>query len=119
MLRRGKYQIGTLTAIFQWSVLLAFPKLMEWFPGLVEFVPTKPLDFFVQIIKTQMEQRAKSTGDVTARNDMIDLVVDALKAADSKSFPDKRSLEVAAISNIFILFFAGFDTTSTSSAATW
>ena len=117
MLRRGKYQIGTLKAILQWSVLLAFPKLMEWFPGLIEFVPTKPLDFFVQIIKTQMEQRAKSTGDV-ARNDMIDLVVDALKAADSKSFPDKRSLEVAAISNIFILFFAGFDTTSTSSAAT-
>ena len=59
MLRRGKYQIGTLKAILQWSVLLAFPKLMEWFPGLIEFVPTKPLDFFVQIIKTQMEQRAK------------------------------------------------------------
>lgn len=108
--------MSMLKATLQWGTFFCFPKLIEWFPGLVEFFPTKSVEFFVQIIRSQMEQRAKGNG--AKRNDMIDLVVDALKEADSKTFADKETFEVAAISNIFILFFAGFDTTSTSSGVT-
>ena len=121
MLGRGKYQMGMLKSIAFWFAFMCFPKLLDWFPGVLEMFDQKSVEFFVNIIRSQMESRRNSP-EAVKRNDMIDLVVQALEEGDDKvkkTFADKKAFEVAAISNIFVMFFAGFDTTSTASSVTW
>ena len=53
------------------------------------------------------------------RNDFVDLVLDALNAGGLKGIDGstEEEIEMLMTSNALLLFFAGFDTTSTAMAA--
>jgi len=115
-------------------IMLMAPKLagsLGW-----SMFPDGTAEFFAKIIRQTLEERRKSGA---RRNDIIDLLVDELKdqgkvanseeaetefekdaAIDVTSIGSKAEIdmEIALISNAMIFFFAGFDTTSTTLAAT-
>ena len=114
----GKYKIGMVKAMAQYITIFCFPGMMEWLPSYFQMFNSPAIEFFVKIIRSQIEARKKQDSATERRNDMIDLVVQALEEGGSKSFKDQKAFETAAIAQIFILFFAGFDTASTASALT-
>ena len=115
----GKYKIGMVKAMAQYITIFCFPGMMEWLPSYFQMFNSPAIEFFVKIIRSQIETRKKQDSAAEMRrNDMIDLVVQALEEGGSKSFKDQKAFETAAIAQIFILFFAGFDTASTASALT-
>ena len=114
----GKYKIGMVKAMAQYITIFCFPGMMEWLPSYFQMFNSRAIEFFVKIIRSQIEARKKQDSATERRNDMIDLVVQALEEGGSKSFKDQKAFETAAIAQIFILFFAGFDTASTASALT-
>ena len=103
----------------------------------LKFMPSEPVEYFSNILKTTQKQRMESGA---RRNDVIDLIVDEMKSNKAKtslneSFESEfekdaaidtkglKSLaesgydeETLLISNALLFFFAGFDTTSTGLA---
>ena len=118
LMNTGKYKIGMVKAMAQYITIFCFPGMMEWLPSYFQMFNSPAIEFFVKIIRSQIESRKKQDSAAERRNDMIDLVVQALEEGGSKSFKDQKAFETAAIAQIFILFFAGFDTASTASALT-
>ncbi len=92
-------------------------------------------DFMINVIQQSMKERKESN---IRRNDLVDLLLDAMKGVgDSgeqeelsafekdaaitvtkKSAIPDEDIELMLVSNAFLLFFAGFDTTSTMLALT-
>ena len=108
---------------------MALPKLAVFlkFPILDE----ESTSFFVDVIRQTLAHRRKTK---ERRNDFIDLTLDALKDDIDKEVEDdqfekdaqvsggqkkkytEEEMELYLVSNLFILFIAGFDTTSTTLA---
>lgn len=117
---------------FRNIVLFLFPKIGKIFK--LSFVDDDVTRFFTTVIRQAIEHR-RQTG--TKRNDFIDLLLSAIKETDKRSEPAKpegeidqferdaavsgdslqgmsaEELEGLLISNLFVFFFAGFDTSST------
>ncbi len=115
--------------------MLALPKVAKFFK--FNFIDEEPILFLNDAILRTIEQRRK---DKIRRNDLIDLVVEALDNYKKKGGNQGQATEVEAegqfekdaaiqsstkeaisedefellmVSNALVLFFAGFDTTST------
>ena len=109
-----------------------FPRLAKLLG--IPFFPKAPVDFFTDIIERTYRHRL-NTGE--RRNDIIDLIIDELNAATSKTskhkakkefesefeknaaldtgdvkFEEAVDKELLLVSNALLFFFAGFDTTS-------
>jgi cytochrome P450 family 6 len=92
----------------------------------LELMDKEGTDFMVGVIGQAMPDRK---GQTKKRNDMVDLVMDALqiesgreelevdKPTSKMSEIDESKFEVLVISNLLLLFFAGFDTSSAMMAA--
>ena len=130
----GKYK-RTAFQLFKMLLLFFAPKLAKIFN--FEFIPNDTVNFFIRIIKNQIEERKKSG---VKRNDFIDVMTQGfggssatetpgdenqfekdaklnnVKVDAKKVFANQEDLETAVISNAFLLFFAGFDTSSSSMA---
>jgi len=134
---RGKYELKGLKQ-FQLILMFGFPGLAKLL-GLNFFNPSA-LKFFINIIKTTIEQRKKSGHN---RNDFIDVMLQGFESASGelqeedddqdqfhkdaefkpsstvkRGFETRQELEDVVICNAFLLFFAGFDTSSTTMATT-
>jgi len=135
----GKYKLKGL-AQFKLMFIFVFPTLAKLFK--MEFFNPSNLNFFINIIKSTIEDRRKSGHH---RNDFIDVMLQGFEAASNEfgdgqiasenqfdkdaelnasslpskgGFQTKEDMEDAVVSNAFLLFFAGFDTSSTGMAAT-
>jgi len=135
----GKYKRKGL-AQFKVVFMVLFPQLAKFFK--VEFFEASNLKFFINIIKSTIEDRRKSGHH---RNDFIDCMLQGFQAATNQmnkpetssesqfdkdaelktnslpaigGFQSKEAMEDAVVSNAFVMFFAGFDTSSTSMAIT-
>lgn len=97
----------------------------------IKIMNEESLNYFIKVIRQTMATRKESN---TRRNDLIDLILDALKddSQDPKPVEDaqfekdaqievntpfqsipEEELELYIVSNAFILFFAGLETSST------
>ena len=134
MTATGKYKRSSFQ-LFMFFLLFTLPKLAQILN--IKFIPDDVINFFVRIIRKQIEERKKSG---VKRNDFIDVMTQGFgapaptneTAADEnqfekeakmnvkvdakKAFATQEDLETAIISNAFLLFFAGFDTSSSSMA---
>ena len=101
--------------VFAFAILLG--KLSNLFPKKWrQLFDLETIEFFTKIIKTQMEDRRKNPSQ---RHDFIDTLTQAVENEGSKdrtAFKSKEDLEMCVISNAFIMFFAGFDTSSSNSS---
>jgi len=119
MVYRGKYleaggvlQPAKVVLSFLWTDMTRLLKL--------EIIQPDATNFFCNIMKSQLEERKKSG---KKRNDFIDAMLQGYdqgekEGADGKIFKDHEDLEIAIVANALVLFFGGFDTTSTSASAT-
>ena len=116
-------------------MVLFFPKLAKVIN--FELIDKKAINFFINIIKSQMEIRRNNP---SVRNDFIDTLTQAMTAANreidladeedqfekdakidvggKKIAFTKEELELVVVSNAFLLFFAGFDTSSSGMSLT-
>ena len=138
MMRTGKYKGGYMDML-QSMIIIVLPKVANML-GL-SFFDSKATSFIVSVIKNQLKERQNNpTGN--KRNDFIDILVAALNASENEQNAvgkeedqfDKDALlnggsinkkppaftqselEDVIVCNAFLLFFAGFDTTSTGMA---
>ena len=109
-------------------ILVASPWLADLLG--ISFLDEDSVEFFEDVIHKSLEQRRR---DKIRRNDFIDLALDALKNAENENKEtendqfekdaaittktsvkiDETEFESLLVSNTFLLFFAGFDTSST------
>jgi len=115
--------------------IMAFPALARKLN--IEFIDGKAMKFFTEIIRSSIAQREQSK---VRRNDVLDLIMDELKASKNKEaaapvkefeseFEKDAAINTAGLnkssadafefddetlllSNALVFFFAGFDTTS-------
>ena len=140
MMRTGKHKPKvSIKGILKGIILIFLPKLGRLL-GFSFFDP-KATEFIVSVIKNQLKER-QNNPTKNKRNDFIDLLVAALNASENEqntvgkdedqfekdamlngSSVNKKppaftqsELEEAIVCNAFLLFFAGFDTTSTGMA---
>ena len=104
--RSGKHK-QTKAQFFKMIFVAMFPKIAKLF-GLHIF-PQEVMDFFGAIVKKQLESRKDGRN---FRNDFIDTLSQALKDKDG----DIDDIEMDIVSNLLLLFIAGFDTTSSTLA---
>ena len=119
----GKYKTGFSDAL-KLMFAIFVPKLAEF--SSLEFLDRKSLNFFVNIIRTQIENRKN---DSSIRGDFIDTLTQAMtdpnkelslkegedefdNSSSTKGDFTKEELELVVVSNAFLLFFAGFDASS-------
>jgi len=118
------------------ATVLFFPKLGKLLG--VNFIDESATNFFLDVIEKSIEQRKGQKGP--KRNDFIDLLVQAIKDQDESletlkeddqfekdaevkvgknklaEIP-KDELHLYLLSQVFVMFFAGFDTSSTMMAS--
>lgn len=115
---RNKHKAGTLA---QCSQILAFvwadlARLLK-----LDVLHPEAITFFTNIIKREITER-KNTGK--KRNDFIGAMMQGYDQLEKeggdgkKIFKDNEDLEGAIIANILVLFFGGFDTSSTTASTT-
>ena len=113
--RSGKHK----PTIFQQIVLgfvFTMPNLADKL-GLSSFDPIS-LNFFIGIIKAQLKARNYQP---SKRNDFIDIMLQqsmSVSEEDKRAFSNKEELERSVIASAFLLFFAGYETSSTVMAST-
>ncbi len=119
--------------LFNVLMALFFPKLAKLLK--LSFFDKEALLFFADVVKKAVAHRRENK---VKRGDLIDLVLEALEASENapKEVEDDQfekdavvdsgtykiaadEIELLLISNAIVLFFAGFDTTSTSLAVTF
>ena len=114
----GKYERSTFQVIRFFVTVFLLSKFTKYLPKKwVQFIDPDVLGFFIKIIKSQMEERKKKSSP--ARHDFIDTLTQTLQSEGSKdrsAFANEKDLEKCIIANAFVMFFAGFDTTSTNSS---
>ena len=114
----GKYERSTFQVIRFFVTVFLLSKFTKYLPKKwVQFMDADVLGFFIKIIKSQMEERKKKSSP--ARHDFIDTLTQTLQSEGSKdrsAFANEKDLEKCIIANAFVMFFAGFDTTSTNSS---
>lgn len=114
--RTGKYKQTIFDGIKMVVMFFLFPQLTKYLK--LKFFDEKAMNFFITIIRDQIKDRQKNPG---ARGDFIDILTQVSGAEREKSnslFKNEKDFETAVISNAFIMFFAGFDTSSTGSSLT-
>ena len=99
-------------------IALVLPKsISKYLPKKwLEFFDPDVVEFFIKIMKGQLAERRKNPSQ---RMDFIDHLTQAVEAERSKgtgAFESEEELEVCVIANAFVMFFAGFDTSSTNSS---
>ena len=72
-----------------------------------------PEAFSPRSLGNRWRDRRKHPG---VRNDFIDILMQHVESEKSSKFATKEDLEKAICSNAFVMFFAGFDTSSTASS---
>lgn len=118
MMYRGKHKPGAFTQAtqilaFVWPALARLLRLEVFDPAAVNFL--------TDIIKRQISDRQK-TGN--KGNDFIGAMMQGYAQLEKeggdgkKIFKDQEDLETAIIANIIVLFFGGFDTSSTTASTT-
>ena len=108
-----------LRTLFIFFVYLCAPKLLIWLD--IPYLNKEATLFFSNVILEEMKQR-KEKG--TRRNDLIDLVNEAfakenenfIKAGTPSEVVSEEEIEDTVIANSLLLFIAGFDTVSSTSA---
>lgn len=109
--------------------ILAFPSIQKWLD--LPLTDTNAMEYFAEVIRSSINERKK---DKARRNDFIDLVTDTLTKEQKKIDKEDvmsdtgatskqkqkhwsdEELEDAVVSNALLLFIAGFDQSSTTSA---
>ncbi|KOB57801.1 putative cytochrome P450 CYP6AX1 protein, partial [Operophtera brumata] len=106
-----------LQSFYEMSVFNIFEKTMRQFwPAFVLFfrmriIPKKTHDFFYNIVTSVV--RARQNGEQEKRGDFIDMMM-ALRSDDTNNI--NKTADDVEITNAFIIFLGGFETTSSTLA---
>jgi len=118
MTYRGKYKnAGGMFHDFKMGLGFLWPDMARLLG--VEVLDPKAVNFFCDIIKAQLRDRQK-TG--RRRTDFIDALLQGMDQSDkegsdgSKIFKSQEEFETAVVANGLVLFFGGFDTSSTTAS---
>ena len=113
----GKYKRTVLQNIKFFMMVFVLSKFSKYLPKKwTQFFDIETTMFFANVIKAQIDERRKNPG---LRHDFIDTLTQAVESErgqDKSAFESKDDLEMCVIANAFVMFFAGFDTTSTGSS---
>ena len=130
--------------MLQITIAFIIPKIGKLFN--LAFLDPEAEKFLVQIIKSRLDESRKSTNGENSIPTFLDVFVKALETSNvyednesevesnksldefesdaklqgvqkQKLYSNQEEFELAVISNLFLLFFAGLDTTSTTLAS--